>query len=58
MEVVELTESKCDEAEEDHPRLPAVELILPIHYCANKQLDCRFRHEEGMGGQDTADAAI
>ena len=45
MEVVELTEGKGDEAKEDHPRLPAVELILPVHYRANEQLDCRFRYE-------------
>lgn len=54
VEIVELRESEGDEAEEDHPGLPAVELVLAVDDCADEELDGGFREEEGVRGEDAA----
>lgn len=39
MKVVKLCERKCEQSEEDDPGLPAVELVVPVDYGPNKELD-------------------
>lgn len=41
-------ESQGDEAEQDHPRLPAVELVYAVDDGAHEELDGGFREQEAM----------
>lgn len=57
MEVVELYQCQGDEGEQDEVALVAVELVFMVDYCAYEQLDSNLGDEEGVRGEDTADAA-
>ena len=58
MEVIELCQGEQDEAEEDGPGLPAVELVYSVHDCANEELDGGFGYEEGVCREYAAYTAI
>ena len=54
MEVVELREGEDDQAQEDHPRLPAVELVGSVEDGPDQQLDGRFGNQQAMRRQHSA----
>ncbi len=58
MEVVKLRERKCEQSKEDDPGLPAIELVVPVDYSPNEELDSRLGDEKGVGGEDPAKAAV
>ena len=40
MHVIKLGEGETKEPDKYHPRLPAIELVMPINDCTYKQLNC------------------
>jgi len=57
MHIVELGQSKGDEADEDGPGLPAIELIVTVDYGADDELNSALCDEQGMGRKDSTDTA-
>lgn len=55
--VVQLRQGEEDQPEQNDPRLPAVELIVPVDNCPNEQFDGALGDQERVRREDTADAA-
>jgi hypothetical protein len=53
-----LEKSKSDKAYKDHPRLPAVELVVVICDGADDELHGGFGKEKAMGRENSANASI
>lgn len=58
MQVVQLRKGEGDEAEQDHPRLPVRELVVPVEDGAHEELNGGFGNEEAVGGENTAAGGI
>lgn len=58
MEVVKLRKRKCEQSQENDPGLPAVELVVPVDYGPDKELDGGFGNKKGVRGEDPAEAAV
>jgi len=58
MKVVKLCKRKGEQSQEDDPGLPAIELVVPVDYSPNKELDGGFGDEKGVGGEDPAETAV
>jgi len=48
MKVVKLRERKGEQSKEDDPGLPAIELVVPVDYGPNEELDGGFGDEKGV----------
>ena len=57
MHIVELSKRKCDKSKEDHPRLPSIELVMPIYDGAYQKFDSAFGDQKGMCGKDPTDGS-
>jgi hypothetical protein len=58
MKVVKLRERKGEQSKEDDPGLPAIELVVPVDYGPNKELNGGLGDQKGVGGEDPAEAAV
>jgi hypothetical protein len=58
MEIVKLEKRESNKAQEYHPRLPAVELIMVVGNGTHNKFDGGFGKQQGVRGEDAADASV
>jgi hypothetical protein len=57
MHIVELGQGENDQSNQDHPRLPAVELVVTVYDGSDEELDGALGDQERVGRQYAADTA-
>jgi len=58
MKVVKLRKRKREQSKEDDPGLPAVELVVPVDYGPNEELDSGLGDKKRVGGENPAKATV